>query len=115
MELVLGVQGLKRLCRDRCRRYAAPLIVPLAPGLACTPTRAKAARVGDPAIRPGLTSAPPLRGSRTTEQDAVACDKRRRKTPTQAKESWVGHPATESWVGHQATDFHPAHASCSSR
>src|SRR5271165_3918490 len=35
-----------------CRRYAARLNFPPRPGLACTPTRAKSARVGGPAIRP---------------------------------------------------------------
>ena len=45
-----------------CRRYAARSISPPYPGLTCTPTRAKTARVGDPAIRPGLNASPPLRG-----------------------------------------------------
>src|SRR5271157_1215444 len=54
----------KRFCLfwELCRPYGTRINFPLYPGLACTPPRAKAARAGDPAIRPGLTSMPPLRG-----------------------------------------------------
>src|SRR5271157_379496 len=48
--------------------------VTLYPGLARTPPRTKAARAGDPAIRPGLTSPPPPSG--------WSCRKFRSPSPT---------------------------------